>query len=518
MRPRVLLRLSLVLAACVALGACLIRVRQVEVEPVVPLGGGTRVGTPVKAHLLDGSTVLYAAGLTVHSDTLRGRGQRYDLRLRFQGPVDLVPLDSVAGMETFRTGINVPASMALSVPATALGALGVFAGLKAIFGSCPTIYADSAGTPVLEAESFSYSIAPLFETRDVDRLGVRPDARGEVRLEVRNEALETHYLNHLELLEVEHAADETVLPDAGMLPLAVRGLRAPASAVDRSGRDVRPVVDVADGRAYETAAALLASVDARDMRDHLDLVFPAPAGADSAAVVLRLRNSLLTTILLYDVMLAAQGARALDWLGSEIGKVGSVLELGQWYNRHMGLRISVWEDGAYRQVARIGDTGPIAWKEVAAVVPVPPGDSLRVRLSFVADAWRIDRVALAAGVRRPEARAIPAGRATNADGEPEPAALLHLRSPDEQYLQTTPGQRFILHFPTGAGEARGPRTYLLASQGYYSEWIRPDWVRTAAEARPFRPTDEMLLEAIGRWRSRKEPFEEEFYATRIPVR
>src|SRR5678809_654746 len=73
------------------------------------------------------------------------------------------------------------------------------------FGSCPTFYRDSAGTPVLEAEGFSYSIAPLFEARDVDRLRARPGSDGKLALEVRNEAFETHFLNHLELLEATAA-------------------------------------------------------------------------------------------------------------------------------------------------------------------------------------------------------------------------------------------------------------------------------------------------------------------------
>ena len=64
---------------------------------------------------------------------------------------------------------------------------------------------------MLEAEAFSYSIAPMFESRDVDRLAVGVDDQGEVRLEVRNEALETHYINHFELIEVGHASHEQVV-------------------------------------------------------------------------------------------------------------------------------------------------------------------------------------------------------------------------------------------------------------------------------------------------------------------
>ncbi|CAN5837116.1 hypothetical protein BH23GEM6_BH23GEM6_24230 [soil metagenome] len=131
-----------------------------------------------------------------------------------------------------------PASVALSVPATALGVVGTGAVLKAIFGSCPTFYSGGEAEWTLEAEGFSYSIAPLFESRDVDRLSVLPDAAGRLQLEVRNEAMETHHINHLELLEIRHDADETVMPDPRTAPLAVRGLTPARRAVDRAGRDV----------------------------------------------------------------------------------------------------------------------------------------------------------------------------------------------------------------------------------------------------------------------------------------
>jgi hypothetical protein len=504
------------LVACLALSACIIRVRQVEVEPV-PSTDGVRVTSPVKAHLLDGTTVVFTEGVTVRGDTLLGAGLQYDLRLQPAGTVARLPLSDVAGMENFRTGINVPVSVALSVPATALGYVGTVVVLKAIFGSCPTFYSDGDDGWTLESEGFSYSIAPLFESRDVDRLSVLPDAAGRLELEVRNEALETHYINHLELLEVRHAADETVMPDSRNAPLALRGVVPASRAVDRAGRDVLARLAAADGVAFETDPAHLASAREDDMQDHIDLVFPAQPGADSAAVVLRLRNSLLTTVLLYDVMLADAGARSLDWLGRDMEQVGSVLEMAQWYNRHMGLRVEVWDGERFRQVARIADTGPIAWKDIAAVVPVLTEDSLRVRLSFVTDGWRIDRVALATGVRRPGISIHAARRITNAEGREEAEALRSVAEPDEQYLQTTPGQRFTLLFEPGAAPAGESRTLLLASQGYYTEWIRPDWIRSS-ESQPFRATDAALLSAVERWRTRQASFEAEFYDTRIPVR
>ena len=63
-------------------GACIWVFRTVQVEAIGPDADSLAVQTPVKAHLRDGSTILYRAGVLLFRDTLRGRGVRYGLTLR----------------------------------------------------------------------------------------------------------------------------------------------------------------------------------------------------------------------------------------------------------------------------------------------------------------------------------------------------------------------------------------------------------------------------------------------------
>ena len=92
--------------------------------------------------------------------------------------------------------------------------------------------------------------------------------------------------------------------------LIVDDLTAPTRAVDRGGRDVRRDVAAADGELYRSDPRVLAGAHLDDLEDWIDVAIPAPVGADSVAIVLRLRNSLLNTILLYDIMLGDPGARS----------------------------------------------------------------------------------------------------------------------------------------------------------------------------------------------------------------
>jgi hypothetical protein len=494
-------------AACVVVG--------VNVENVARPADSVYVGTPLRAHLLDGQTVLYSRGLLVRHDSLLGAGQRYDLRLAPGDAVLALPLDSVVGMESYRTEVNAATLILLPLSAAATVAL-VAGAAVAIFGSCPTYYSDSAGTPVLEAEGFSYSIAPLFEAQDVDRLRARAGPDDTLRLEVRNEALETHYLNRLALIEARHAVGEFVLPDGAGRPVAVARQVAPARAREAAGHDLRAALGEADGDAVRSEHPR-----PDDLEDTLELVFPVPAGArDSVALVFRMRNSLLNTVLLYDLMLGDPGARALDWQGDTLQRVGPALALGQWYAEHMGMRIAVWDESAWREVAHLRDTGPVAWKDVAAVLPLPPGDSLRVRLTSVSDNWRIDRVRAAYTLRRPATRLLAPARATGASGQDLPDALTSLRDGDQRYLETTAGDRFEIAWDVGPepATADSARTFLLLSQGYYIEWLRQAWLRGGHQRTAFTPSDSALAQAVARYRVERDTLERRFFATRVPVR
>lgn len=509
---RLLTALGLVLAA----GCVMRRVRVDEVRP--PLSESFQVTTPVKAHLLDGSTVLYSNGVTVRQERLVGPGQRYGLRAQFVEVVQSVPVDSVVGLETFRSATDPIATLGLSFVATTVGAAALTATAAAIFGSCPTVYSDSAGVAVLEAEAFSYSIAPLFEARDVDRLRARPDAAGRFRLEVRNEALETHEINQLEVIEADHAQGELVMPDGEGQPLALGALTTAARAGDRGGHDLRSRLAAADGDVFASDTTRLARASEADFGDYIDLTFPPVASGDSLALVFRLRNSLLNTVLLYDVMLGSRAARALDWQGRDLNRLGPAVALGHWYAGRMGLRVLVPGDTGFRQVGKVRDTGPIAWKEVAVVLRRPGGDSVRVRLAFATDNWRIDQVRLAARVRVPSTRVLPIARVEGGDQRPDTAALGLIRARDARYLETRPGQHFTAVWETGPAPAGVERTYLLAAQGYYTEWIRGRWLAEARDTTPFAPTDASLVRAMHRWRRVQDSLEARFYASRIPVR
>lgn len=506
-----------------SISACIIS-RGVEVGRLtVGRGDSTEVRSPVRAHLVDGSTVAFRSGAVVAHNEVIGAGVRFAPTLRESTFVERVSLDSVIGMEAFRTHVSAGRTFVYSLAATGALLFGTVAAIclsdPKCFGSCPTFYSDSAGVAVLEAEGFSYSISPLLEARDVDRLRAQPDSTGTLRLQVWNEALETHYINHLELLESVHGRTEFVLPDERARPVAVQHLTPPTTVTDRAGRDVRRLIAASgDSAIFVTDSGTLGRATAADPNDYLDLRFPRPSGADSIAVVLRLRNSLLNTVLFYDLMLAQPGARSIDWMATDLQRISTTLDLGRWYANYLGLRVMVEDHGQWKQVARLSDYGPIAWRDVAAIIPAPNGDSVHLRLQFLADQWRIDRVAIADRVRRPRTRAVPLSAVLNAEGDADPRALEELQRADDRYVETTPPQRFTATFDVGSAPRDSLRTFFIASQGYYTEWVRGSWMTGMRDRKPFQPGDDALQRVLHLWATQKDSLEKSFYRTRIPVR
>lgn len=480
---------------------------------------GDSTDLPLQAYLANGEIIRFADGARRIGDRIEGEGTRFTLGLEASGPVTALPLDSVVGIEVLQTGqVDVGLSFLATVGGTAVTLAAASALAVAIFGSCPTVYLPTpvpADEPPV-AELFSYSVAPLLEARDVDLYPGRAEG-GRLRLDLRNEALETHFINHLELLEVAHRADEVIVPTGEDQPLALSGWVEGVRLTDRAGRDQGAPLARAGGATYRTPEAFVTGATQESLEDWIEVALPERPSTDSVALVLRLRNSLLNSVFLYDFMLSGDDLRGIEWLGRTLQQVGSAAAFGGWYQRRMGLHVDVWTEGRWVEVDRLPDTGPIAWKDAVAVLPVPEGAGpLRYRLRFLADQWRIDQIRLAEGIRRPEVVAHPVAAVEDAEGRSYGEAVRVLGEPDEAYLETRPGTALWIDFDVADRPAEMERAFLVAAQGYYTEWIRPDWIRPGSgPPEDFVPSDEGLLMVLERWHQVRPWFEAQFHESRL---
>ena len=96
-------------------------------------------------------------------------------------------------------------------------------------------------------------------------------------------------------------------------------------------------------------------------------------------------------------------------------------------------------------------------------------------------------------------------------------ALDQLAEPDDEYLVTYPGTSAVLEFQVPAPSTGMSSSYILSSQGYYSEWIRPQWIREATAKERFRPAEDTIEKLMTLWLSKKDEFETAFFDSRLPV-
>jgi hypothetical protein len=93
-----------------------------------------------------------------------------------------------------------------------------------------------------------------------------------------------------------------------------------------------------------------------------------------------------------------------------------------------------------------------------------------------------------------------------------------LELPDEEYLVTHPGTGAVLEFEGLSQDEDRAVTYFLSTQGYYTEWVRPQWIRDGTHTALFKPGEGTVEELMSRWLEDKDWYERTFFDSRIPVR
>jgi hypothetical protein len=427
----------------------------------------------LKAHMRDGRVyILSPWAVDEAARTVSGMGElrNADRGLMTKGS-QVFSIDDVALFET-----NV------SDMSSALAAMSVLTGMsvaltgycianpKACFGSCPTFYVPEGGEWKLRAEGFSSSVAPILEATDVDAL---PDSLGrerDIELRMRNEALETHVVRHVDLLAVPRG-EGTVVQTGGGEMWRAAALQSPRACRAAEG-DCLATLSVRDERERTSAA------DGRDLatRETVELDFGSRPDASALGVVVGARHTLLSTYLFYQ-QLSYMGRSATAWLARlERGEPGADIA-AHGIGRALG-RIEVLvqlSSGRWEKAGEVGEAGPLAADVQMVPLPSDVGSPVRVRLRLTKGQWRVDSVALATLAERalPLRLAPTEVRATNgkAPRASTPGAL----------LTTLPGDEYAIrwHLP------EHPERYelFLESRGYYLEWMRDEWL---AEENPAR--------------------------------
>lgn len=476
--------------------------------PTTGFTGGGQPGSFLKVHMVEGDLYVFDSW-RVDPTVLHGRGRHLDeLRSHVETGEFHVPLEQIALLET-----NEPHTVTNAGPIV----LGIVTGAslivsavclttpKACFGSCPTFYTDDGSGPTLQAEGFSQSIARAFEATDVDTLeGARP-RDGSLSVVMRNEALETHMVRHVNLLAAPRGEGRRVLRGGDRF-FPTREI-LPPTACSTDAEDCLSLVSALDGQEHTTPT------DGEDLaaRQTIELVLPEASG--DAGLVIAGRNSLVSTFLFYQ-MLAYLGRSAGEWLMA-LERSEAPLEGGAelaWQLARIDVEMRD-ADGAWQPVGHYEEVGPIARDR--QVIPLPtdrPTGPIHVRLELTRGFWKLDELALALlDEPVPVVRIRP--RAVRRRGDDDRRALRVLRDPQAQ-LVTYPGDAYTLIFDVPEGD----HELFLESRGYYYEWMRAQWLEEEnprQAARFFFDTASVLRQLAPEYKRIEPEVERIFWQSRI---
>jgi hypothetical protein len=61
------------------------------------------------------------------------------------------------------------------------------------------------------------------------------------------------------------------------------------------------------------------------------------------------------------------------------------------------------------------------------------------------------------------------------------------------------------------------RTYFIAAQGYYVEWMRGRWLTANPSPKPFTPWSAPVAPILQRWLQTRDSLEATFFRQRVPI-
>ena len=428
----------------------------------------------LKAHMKDGSLYFLERWYSFDSSNrIKGRGSHYDYnRKLIAGSADTVftiDLSTVALFESNKTtGLGGKIGLQTLVMAPAMiVTIYCLTNPKACFGSCPTFYAWDGTKMRLMAEGFSSSIARAFERSDIDMLHSTVTRGREYRIQMTNEALETHAVKFADLLVAPRKENERIFATPSGVFYSSHVIIPPSSCIGPEGDCLAKVLAMDQSERFSTAdPADLASKETVEVR-----FSNVPRG--KSGLIIGSRQTFMTTFLFYQGM-AHAGSNMPYYLAEvESGNKSMQRHMTRIWDMLGGIEILVQKtNGKWEKAGELDEMGPIA-ADIQLVTLPETGDEVNIRLRMTKGLWRIDQLALVKLDREVQPMRIKPSRVMRDSVEDETAK--RWLTDTSQYLVTFPGDRYELVYDL-PGNGQGLELFLY-TRGYYIEWMRENWIK-----------------------------------------
>lgn len=318
------------------------------------------------------------------------------------GPGKPVKRISIPLNEVKRVWLRKPRGFGSGVLLPVVGFLGLIAAIGLIgmaFSDpfCPFIYSFDGNSYTLDAEPLAGAVGPGFKRTEWQVLSSLAEVNRQYRLLAVNEVDAADYLDHVQLLAVDHPMGVMVAPGLSGAVHTITDPTAPLRAYDPEGNDLLPFVGHNDELYWQEEVEGQELPGAIESKTGLIFEFPRPKDAAEVKVIFKGCNSSWGAGVLkrHLAMYGKNAPAILEEIknqGPAFDKIKDMLAAEE----ALALQLRVETDDGWKTMGNIAGGSPLA--PGTHVYPVDlsgvTGDILRIKLTPPAASWMIDYIAV----------------------------------------------------------------------------------------------------------------------------
>ncbi len=382
-----------------------------------------------------------------------------------------------------------------------IGAVAAIAGGVIILGtaialatknSCPFVYSWNGEEYVFDAEPYGGAITQGLEKDDFAELQLLEPTDGLYRLLIRNEVPETQYTNLAELLVVDHPTNLRVIPDLAGRMHTVENPVPALSAVNASGKDLRPWLRETDRLIWEETPSPLPG---SRLRDEIVLTFSKPAGAQRAKLVSNISTGLYGSYMIREV-LRWRGDRLQAWYQQVDTTPEDARRIHEWsrWTQAYALDVEIREAEGWKRRGVLVGEGPFLSEERITILDLSgvEGDQVSVRLRPPLGFWALNSMRMDFSEDQPiRVTKVAPARVRDNQGRDRTASLSAV---DEDYYPMPEiGDSAVMEFPVPDTLAGSRRTVFLHTRGYYRVHLKGTGPQRERELQQLQTDPDFLL-------------------------
>lgn len=255
--------------------------------------------------------------------------------------------------------------------------------------SCPIIYSWNGKHYIMEGEAIAVGFGKALELETTTLLPSLKPEKGEVKVRMTNEQLETHYINKIDLVAFEADEDARVILDAHDIAWPVYHLQEPITASDGSGRSIQDLVKNNDGKYWESDIQDMNVL--KDFEDVIEVTFSAPPHRNKCTLVLKAINTEISSVV-FRQMFSFLGDETLAFVRAAEEDKEMVDVLKNWIDES-SLKVELWQNGIWKPVGALKpEANAVPFERAIRIESGLKESQVRLRLRCQRDVWKIDAI------------------------------------------------------------------------------------------------------------------------------